>query len=126
MRTLIADDDRTTTAILGAALRRWGFEVTVTHDGGAAWEHLRSERAPLAVLDWMMPEIDGLELCRRIRRDPLLGGTYVILLTSRDAISDRVSGLDAGADDYVVKPFDHEELRARIQVGSRVAALQAQ
>jgi len=126
MRALIADDDRTTTAIVGAALRRWNFDVTIAHDGSTAWELLLAERPPLAILDWMMPELDGPELCRRIRRDPTMVGTYVILLTCRDAVSDRVAGLDAGADDYIVKPFASEELRARVQVGARVAALQAQ
>jgi len=124
MRALIADDDRVTATILGAALQRWGFEVTIAHDGGSAWDLLRAEHPALTILDWMMPGLDGPELCRRIRQDPVMASTYVILVTSRDGLADRVAGLDAGADDYVVKPFDNEELRARVNVGARVAAMQ--
>ena len=125
MRALIADDDRTTTAIVADALKRWGLEFVVAHDGMAAWQLLNSVQPPaLAVLDWMMPGFDGIELCRRVRSTPRLSGTYVILLTGRDSRSDLVAGLDAGADDYMVKPIDLEELRARVHVGIRVATLQ--
>jgi len=126
MRVLIADDDRVSAAIVGAALSQWGYEVTMVWDGEAAWHHLKTESPPLAVLDWMMPGIDGLELCRRIRRDPVTVHTHVILLTSREGGADRVAGLDAGADDYLVKPFDREELRARVQVGARVVGIHRQ
>jgi DNA-binding response OmpR family regulator len=126
MRVLIADDDRTSTAIVGAALSQWGYEVATVWDGAAAWQQLQRESPPLAVLDWMMPGIDGLELCRRIRLDPATMHTHVILLTSREAGADRVAGLDAGADDYLVKPFNREELRARVQVGARVVGIQRQ
>jgi DNA-binding response OmpR family regulator len=124
MRALIADDDRTTTTILSAALKQWHFDVAIAHDGGTAWELLGTQRPSVAIFDWMMPTIDGPELCRRIRQAPTLAHTYVILLTSRDARSDLVLGLDAGADDYLTKPFDREELRARVQVGVRVSTLQ--
>ncbi len=126
MRALIADDDRVTATILASVLKRWGFEVTLAYDGQAAWERFREEHPPFVVLDWMMPEIDGPELCRRIRLDPVNAHAYVILLTSRDSSADRVAGLDAGADDYVTKPFDREELRARVHVGARVARMQAE
>jgi two-component system cell cycle response regulator len=125
MRALIADDDRVTTAILVKAMQRWGVEVTVAHDGNAAWNILGAGQPPsLAILDWMMPGLDGIELCRRIRREPSLAGTYVLLLTGRGSRPDLIAGLDAGADDYMVKPIDGEELRARVHVGMRVASLQ--
>jgi sigma-B regulation protein RsbU (phosphoserine phosphatase) len=125
MRALIADDDRGTTAILAKSLGRWNFDVTIAHDGGTAWDLLTATEDPsLAILDWMMPTLDGLELCRRIRQDPARAHMYVILLTGRDSRADLVAGLDAGADDYLVKPFDLEELRARVHVGIRVLALQ--
>lgn len=124
MRALIADDERVTTTILSAALRQWKLDVSIAHDGGAAWDLLVHERPPLVILDWMMPTVDGPDLCRRIRATPLHARTYVILLTSRSDSADLVTGLDAGADDYLIKPFDREELRARVQVGVRVATLQ--
>jgi two-component system cell cycle response regulator len=126
MRALIADDDRVTTAILSAALRQCGLEVTVAHDGVAAWAALTGDRPPsLAIVDWMMPGVDGVELCRRIRSAPTLAGTYVLILTGRDTRKDLIAALDSGADDFMVKPIDAEELRARVQVGLRIATLQA-
>ena len=126
MLALIADDDRGTTAILAKALQRCQVEVSIAPDGVAAWERLCADgqRPSLALIDWMMPGLDGPELCRRIRQHPALENMYVILLTGRDSRADMVTGLDAGADDYIVKPFDSEELRARVQVGIRVAKLQ--
>jgi CheY-like chemotaxis protein len=126
VRALIADDDRGTALILKSALERMALEVVVAHDGSDAWEML--ERDPgiaLTVLDWMMPGVDGPELCRRIRRHDSHDHMYVILLTARDASADLVAGLVAGADDYLIKPFESEELRARVQVGLRVHRLQA-
>jgi len=125
MRALIADDDRVTTAILSAAVAGWGLEPVVANDGAQAWEMLQAPgAADLVIVDWMMPGMDGLELCRRIRNTPSLAATYVLLLTGRSSRADLVAGLDAGADDYMVKPIDPEELRARVQVGVRVATLQ--
>ena len=125
MRVLIADDDRTTTAILARTLRRWHLEVTEAHDGVQAWELLRDGTGPsMAIVDWMMPGIDGLELCRRIRKTDALATMHVILLTARDGHTDVVAGLEAGADDYIVKPFDLDELHARVHVGIRVVTLQ--
>lgn len=121
---LVADDDPTTTLIVAAALRQWNCTVTIVHDGGAARRHLQADRPPMAILDWMMPVADGPTLCREIRQDPACAGMYVVLLTARTAREDLVAGLDAGADDYLTKPVDREELRARVHVGKRIVALQ--
>jgi DNA-binding response OmpR family regulator len=124
MRILIADDDRMTTMMLSGALTGWGFEVIVAHDGASAWERIAGDDPPaLVIVDWMMPGIDGIELCRRIREADLPTPVYVILLTSRTSRTDLVAGLEAGADDYLTKPFDPDELRARIHVGQRTLAL---
>jgi CheY-like chemotaxis protein len=107
------------------ALERLGLDVVVAPDGTEAWAILqRDPGIALTILDWMMPGFDGPEICRRIRRDVSHARMYVILLTSRDASADLVAGLDAGADDYLIKPLESEELRARVQVGLRVHGLQ--
>jgi len=124
MRALIVDDDRIAAALLSRALADWQFEVSVAHDGEAGWDMAVALAPQLAIIDWMMPALDGPGLCRRIRQDATTAHMYVILLTSRDSRSDVVAGLDAGADDYLVKPFDLEELRARLHVGVRVLTLQ--
>jgi len=125
MRALVADDDRVTAEILSRTLVRWEFEVTTVDNGAAAWAYLRAAVLPtLAVLDWMMPEMDGPEVCRRVRTELPLANMYLMLLTARESRGDLVTGLDAGADDYLTKPFDPEELRARVQVGVRVLTLQ--
>src|ERR1700680_4386178 len=125
MRILIADDDRATLAMLAKTLQRWHLEVIEAHDGVAAWDLLRTGKGPsLAIIDWMMPGLDGLELCRRIRKNDQLATMHVILLTAQDDNADVVAGFKAGADDYVVKPFDLEELRARVRVGIRIMTLQ--
>jgi DNA-binding response OmpR family regulator len=125
VRVLIADDDRTSGMMLTRALEGWGFEVVAVRDGTAAWECITGGAPPsLVIVDWMMPGVDGIELCRRIRagvRSPI----YVILLTARNSREDLVEGLRAGADDYLSKPFDPDELRARIHVGQRTLALMA-
>jgi len=125
MKVLVADDDRIAAAVLAQTLSRWEFDVTVVADGAEAWRHLEGASAPtLAVLDRMMPGLDGAEVCRRVRRDLPNANMYLVLLTSLGSGQDVVSGLDAGADDYVTKPFDVDELRARINVGVRVVSLQ--
>jgi phosphoserine phosphatase RsbU/P len=125
MKVLVADDARIAAAVLAQTLGRWEFDVTVVSDGAEAWRHLEGVSAPmLAVLDRMMPGLDGAEICRRVRRDMPNANMYLVLLTSLRGGEDVVSGLDAGADDYVTKPFDVDELRARINVGVRVLALQ--
>lgn len=125
MRVLIAEDDPISCRLLEATLARWGYRVEVTRDGVEAWEALQGVQAPsLAILDWMMPGLDGVEVCRRVRAVSRPMPTYLILLTGMGRREDVVMGLEAGADDYVVKPFDREELRARVQVGVRVVTLQ--
>jgi DNA-binding response OmpR family regulator len=126
VRALVADDDGIGAALLTRALEQWGLTVTTVHDGAEAWRLLQEDQQlSVVVIDWMMPSLEGTEICRRIRQEPSLAHLYVILLTGRDSPADVVAGLDAGADDYVVKPFDQEELRARVQVGIRVIGLQA-
>lgn len=125
MRTLIAEDDATTRYLLEATLRHWGYEVIATADGEAAWQELQGEHPPeLILLDWKMPRLDGLEVCRRIRSSPRGQVNYVILLTGKGQIQDVVAGLRAGADDYIAKPFDPAELQARLQTGARIVSLQ--
>jgi phosphoserine phosphatase RsbU/P len=126
VRILIADDDRMSTMMLGRTLEQWGFEVVVVNDGAAAFECLIGNEPPaLAVVDWMMPGLDGIELCKRIRATALRSPVYLILLTARSSRQDLVAGLEAGADDYLTKPFDPDELRARIHVGQRTLDLMA-
>lgn len=111
--------------VLAATLAKFGHEVVVAADGAEAWAMLQSGDAPrLAILDWMMPEVDGVELCRRVRALPTSTPPYLILLTANSDKEDVVTGLDAGANDYLTKPFDRAELRARVQVGAHVLALQ--
>ena len=125
MQVVIAEDDRVTGEILARTLQRWNYATTLVGDGAEAWERLRVASEPtLAILDWMMPELDGPEVCRRVRRELPLANMYLMLLTARESRGDLVAGLDAGADDYITKPFDAEELRARVQVGVRVLTLQ--
>jgi len=111
--------------MLQVYLTRWGYQVVVATDGAEAWRVLDSSDAPkLAILDWMMPLMDGAEICRKVREASRVSPAYLILLTARDDNEDVVKGLDAGADDYVTKPFNRDELRARVRVGVRVAELQ--
>ena len=125
MRILIADDDAISRTVLERTLRGWGHDVTATRDGTEAWDALQQDDAlKLAVLDWMMPGLEGPEVCRRLRALARPVPTYVILLTAKGQTDDIVTGLDSGADDYVTKPFDRQELRSRIRVGERVVGLQ--
>ncbi len=127
MRILIAEDDVVSRRLLETTLTKWGYEVISTTDGIQALDALSQPDAPsLAILDWMMPGLDGAEVCRRARSlgtDRLL---YIILLTAKGRKEDIVQGLTAGADDYIIKPFDRSELKARINVGERILRLQAE
>ncbi len=125
MKVLVAEDDPVSRCMLLAALSGWGFQPVAAADGLEAWHALSGEGAPkMAVLDWGMPGLDGPEVCRRARQGPAPEPPYLILLTGRGAKADIVAGLQAGANDYVTKPFDPEELRARLQVGRQVVGLQ--
>jgi CheY-like chemotaxis protein len=125
MNVVVADDDPIYRALLSHHLRCWGFEPLLAEDGDQAWRLLAaSQRATLAILDWAMPGADGPELCRRVRAFPAGQFVYAVLLTGRSGRDDVLTGLKAGADDYLTKPFDPEELYARLQVGVRVLRLQ--
>ncbi|HXM12410.1 MAG: diguanylate cyclase [Candidatus Sulfotelmatobacter sp.] len=122
---LIAEDDPICRRVLQSRLQNWGFRVITAEDGLQAWDILRRSDPPdLLILDWVMPGIDGPELCRRIRERRDAISPYILLVTGKDDTQDVVRGLDAGADDYLSKPFDPTELRARLQVGKRTLALQ--
>jgi two-component system cell cycle response regulator len=125
MRILVAEDDRVTRKLLESYLKKWGHEVVACSDGQEAWSILQGEEAPrLAILDWMMPKMSGVEACRNVR--DLNGNHYIylILLTSRNGKEDVVKGLEAGADDYIVKPFDPNELKVRVRAAVRMVRLQ--
>jgi two-component system, cell cycle response regulator len=123
---LIAEDDSIFRRILESCFKKWDYRVTSVDNGLAAWEVLQKEDAPqLAILDWMMPGMEGIELCRRIRSHNGGPYRYILLLTAKDDRQDVVQGLEAGADDYLTKPFDVDELRARVRAGRRILDLQA-
>jgi len=125
MKVLIAEDDPVSRRLLEVRLAKWGYEVVSTKDGAEAWEALQRPGAPpLALLDWMMPVMSGPEVCERARGHPGAKSTHLILLTVKDSREDVVAGLKAGANDYITKPFDVEELRARVKVGERIVQLQ--
>lgn len=125
MKILIAEDDAISRRLLETTLTKWRYDVVCTTNGRLAWEALQAADAPrLAVLDWMMPEMDGPEVCRHVRAQQRPLPPYLILLTAKGSREDLLAGLEAGADDYVIKPFDREELRARLRVGSRMVQLQ--
>ena len=127
MRILIAEDDRISRRLLERKLASWGYEVVSCTNGAEAWQALHRDDAPsLAILNWMMPGMDGVEVCREIRKQSHPGYTYIILLTARDRKRDIVEGIEAGADDYVTKPFNPHELKVRIRAGRRILDMQAE
>ncbi len=122
---LIAEDDRVFRTLLQTWLERWGYKTTLAEDGAAAWRELQVEHHPrLLLLDWMMPGMDGVEICRRVRALSNELYCYILVVTSKDSKDDVITALDAGADDYIVKPLNMHELRARVQVGRRILLLQ--
>jgi DNA-binding response OmpR family regulator len=125
VKILIAEDEPLFRKLLEQLLSR-EFDLTVTEDGNTALARLREEDGPvLAILDWVMPGMTGLEVCRQLRAHRRTAGIYVVLLTSRNSAADIIAGLRAGADDYVTKPIQAEELRARVQLGCRIIELRA-
>jgi sigma-B regulation protein RsbU (phosphoserine phosphatase) len=124
MKVLIAEDDQISAQVLCSHLQKWGHEVITAETGTAAWRLFQQDDIALVITDWMMPEMDGLELVRRIRSSPRPGYVYIILLTAKSRKEDIVRGMDAGADDFLVKPFDREELRVRLRAGERIVQLE--
>ena len=126
MQILVADDSQVYRQLLSTHLREWGFPFTIVKDGSEAWAVLQRTDCPkLVLLDWVLPGVDGVELCRRIRlANAGKSYSYIILLTGKDAKKDLLEAMQAGVDDYLVKPFDHLELKARLLVGKRIIELQ--
>jgi two-component system, cell cycle response regulator len=125
VKVLIAEDDLISRRVLEANLLEWGYDVIIASDGLEAWELLQKPGAPnLVISDWMMPHMDGLELCRRIRQMESSGYIYFIILTAKGGKEDVIKGLEAGADDFLVKPFDRQELKYRARIGERIINLE--
>lgn len=125
MKVLVAEDDYVSRRLLDRHLHQWGYDVVTAENGTVALGILRGPEPPsIAVLDWMMPEIDGVQLCRLTRQETGRPFVYLILLTAKGSKSDIATGLEEGADDYITKPFDPAELRARIRVGERIVRLE--
>jgi diguanylate cyclase (GGDEF)-like protein len=124
IKVLIAEDDRVCSRILDKRLRQWGYQTLLAKNGSEAWRALQKPGQRLALLDWMMPKIAGVELCRRIRQISKPNYTYIILLTAKDQTQDVIKGLQAGADDYMTKPVNFLELHARLQTGRRIIQLE--
>jgi two-component system cell cycle response regulator len=126
-RVLAAEDNPVFQSMLRSMLTKWGYEPIIARDGAEAWRVLAADDAPrLAILDWMMPGLDGVEICRRVRaagREPYI---YILLLTARTDSQDLVEGMEAGADDYLTKPFVAHELRVRLRAGQRILDLQSE
>ena len=125
MKILIAEDDPVSRRLLEAKLMKWEYDVITTKSGNDAWEILQSKDPPrLAILDWMMPGIDGVDLCRKVRKEAKEIYTYIILLTAQQRDKDLITGMEAGADDYITKPFKAHELKVRLRAGRRIIELQ--
>jgi two-component system cell cycle response regulator len=125
VKVLIADDDALSRKILEDCLSEWGYDIIMANNGNEAWDILEnSDRPNMAVLDWMMPGMDGVEICRRLRLLNLPNYVYVILLTARSKREDIINGLESGADDYIIKPFNREELKSRLKIGQRIIELE--
>jgi DNA-binding response OmpR family regulator len=126
MKVLIAEDDKDSRELLGWLLQKLGYQVVVTQNGKDAWDAYRKGRFRLVISDLLMPDIDGLELCRRIRGHKQSKYTYIILLTALIGKKDYLEGMEAGADDFITKPFDPDELKARLRVAERIISFQEQ
>ncbi len=124
MHVLIAEDDPISLRLTSKILNSWGYRVSESTDGQAAWEQLETDPAPIVILDWRMPGLDGLSLCRRMRESEAHKSTYILLLTGMEGKANLIQGLEAGADDYLEKPVDPAQLKARLNVGVRIVGLQ--
>jgi diguanylate cyclase (GGDEF)-like protein len=125
MKLLIAEDDKTSRLILRSVCSKWGYDVVCVEDGQAAWDMMQADEMPqLLIIDWEMPRMNGIELCQLISENYKQNPPYIILLTSRTETPDIVKGLKAGANDYIAKPFNNDELKVRISVGRRMIELQ--
>ncbi len=126
MKLLIAEDDKASRMMLTAVTTKWGYEPLVVEDGNAAWEVMQQDNPPcLLLLDWEMPEMTGVEICKKIRSENNDNPPYILLLTARTGTADIVEGLNAGANDYIPKPFNAAELQVRLEVGNRMLSLQS-
>jgi DNA-binding response OmpR family regulator len=124
MRVLVAEDDVVLQMVLQSLLTHWGYDVVAASDGEEAWRQLQQEDGPrLAILDWVMPGVDGIEVCRRIRASNLLHDSYILILTAKTGSEDFIAAMEAGANDYINKPFKPAELRASLHMGSQVLEL---
>src|SRR5580700_6495191 len=125
MNTLIADDDDITRLLLSSALTKLGHDVHEAVNGREAWDAWRGGEFPLIISDWMMPDLDGLEFCRRIRAEPRVDYTYIVLLTSCSGKTNYLEAMNAGADDFITKPFEKDAFAARVRVAERILGLHA-
>lgn len=124
MKVLIAEDEPISNLWLKNTLTRWGYEVISTRDGCEAWEVLNGRDPPgVVILDWEMPKMKGIEICEKVRKDPRLSSIYIILVTGRDLTEDVETGLRAGADDYLKKPFDNQKLKTKLETARKTLGL---
>ena len=124
MKVLIADDDPLQRQLLSSWLTRWGHEVIIASDGASAWNLIQAHQIGLVISDWMMPNLDGLQLCRTVRAAKLEWYVYMILCTGRNGASDLIEGLESGADDFLTKPIAPDELHVRLRSGERIIRLE--
>jgi DNA-binding response OmpR family regulator len=124
VKILVADDESVSRRLLQSYLQKWGHEVVVAGDGAEAWQLFAAGEFPIVITDWLMPEVDGVELIRRIRGHSERGYVYTILLSAKSKKEDLVEGMEAGADDFLTKPFDRDELRVRLREGERIINLE--
>jgi len=124
MKIMIVDDELVSRKKMDLLVRNLGYETVVANDGAEGWEVWKNERTKMVITDWMMPHMDGLELCRRIREAEGSQYIYIIMVTSREDVKDLVRGMDAGADDFITKPFIKEELAVRIRAGERISSFE--
>ncbi|MBV8375369.1 MAG: response regulator [Verrucomicrobia bacterium] len=123
MKILIAEDDKISRMILQASLKKGGHEVASVENGLRAWKAFQQEYFPIIISDWLMPEMDGLSLCRNVRQSPSENYTYLVLLTSLEGKTNYLEAMEAGADDFISKPFDADQLTTRIRVAERILGL---